>query len=69
MLIEVQKIKKSEQVVVSSLDVAETFGKEHRRVMQDIRELNCSNEFSQHNFVQSNYINSRGKKIQTQRNY
>ena len=32
--------------------VAEVFSKEHRRVMQSIRELDCSPEFHQHNFVQ-----------------
>ena len=46
MLVETRKITKSkETIVVSSLDVAETFEKEHRRVLQDIRELACSEEF------------------------
>lgn len=46
----------------NSLLVAEMFEKEHRRVMQDIRELDCSEEFRQHNFVQSSYKNEQGKK-------
>ena len=33
------------QVLTNSLLVAEKFGKEHRRVMQDIRELGCSQSF------------------------
>ena len=62
MLIEVKKIKKEEMLVVTSLDVAETFEKEHRRVLQDIRELKCSEEFRLHNFEQSKYINSQNHK-------
>lgn len=30
--------------------------------MQDIRELQCSDEFRQHNFVQSEYVNSQNRK-------
>ena len=47
--------------VVSSRKVAEIFEKEHRRVLQDIRELSCGDEFRLHNFVQSSYINSQDK--------
>lgn len=43
---------KEGQVGTTSLRVAEVFSKEHRRVMQSIRELDCSPEFHQHNFVQ-----------------
>lgn len=61
MLVEIAKINREECTVVSSLDIAETFGKEHRRVLQDIREIGCSEEFRLHNFVQSSYENSQGK--------
>lgn len=61
MLVEIAKINHEERTVVSSLDIAETFGKEHRRVLQDIREIGCSEEFRLHNFVQSSYENSQGK--------
>lgn len=62
MLVETRKISKGKEVtVVTSLDVAETFGKEHRRVLQDIRDLKCSEEFRLHNFVQSSYINEQGR--------
>jgi Rha family phage regulatory protein len=47
--------------VTDSLTVAEAFGKEHRRVMQDIRELACSEDFRVHHFVQSDYINGQGR--------
>ncbi|WP_060862891.1 Rha family transcriptional regulator [Paenibacillus riograndensis] len=41
--------------LTDSITVAETFGKEHRRVMQDIRELDCSKEFNEHHFVLTSY--------------
>lgn len=62
MLVEVQRINKLEVSVVSSLDVADTFGKEHARVLRDIRELDCSNEFRLGNFAESSYINIQNKK-------
>jgi phage regulator Rha-like protein len=40
-----------DRVVVSSKDIAKAFGKEHRRVLQDVRELKCSDEYRPHNFV------------------
>lgn len=62
MLVEVTRINKEEVTVVSSLDIAETFGKEHARVLRDIRELECSDEFRLGNFAESSYINSQNKK-------
>lgn len=41
--------------ITDSLIIAETFGKEHRRVMQDIREMDCSQEFNEHHFVLTSY--------------
>lgn len=60
MLVEIKTVNKEEVTVVTSLDVSETFEKEHRRVLQDIRDLKCSEEFRLHNFVQSNYVNEQG---------
>lgn len=62
MLVEIKTLNKEEVTVVTSLDIAETFGKEHRRVLQDIRDLKCSEEFRLRNFVQSNYVNEQGHK-------
>lgn len=62
MLVEIMKINKEEVTVVTSLDVAETFEKEHARVLRDIRELECSNEFRLGNFAESYYTNSQNKK-------
>ena len=45
--------EKSGQVVTTSVKIAEIFGKEHRRVLQTIRELDCSDDFRLHNFVQT----------------
>lgn len=63
MLVETMIIKKVERSVVTSLDVAETFGKEHNKVLRDIRELDCSDEFRLSNFGQSSYVNLQGKKM------
>lgn len=62
MLVEIKLIKKEEVTVVTSLDIAETFGKEHKHVLRDIRELECSNEFRQSNFGPSNYVNEQKHK-------
>lgn len=62
MLVELKMIGKTEFAVVTSLDIADTFEKQHRRVLQDIRELNCSDNFRLHEFVQSEYINAQGHK-------
>jgi Rha family phage regulatory protein len=63
MLVETRKLNKREVNVVTSLDVAETFVKEHKRILQDIRELGCSEEFRQHNFVLSSYMSEQNKKL------
>lgn len=62
MLVETAKINKKEMTVVSSLDVAETFGKEHKNVLKDIRELQCSNEFGRLNFEPTSYIDEHNRK-------
>ena len=50
MLVETAKINKQEVTVVTSLDIARTFEKEHNKVLRDIRELECSEEFRLSNF-------------------
>ncbi|WP_040932029.1 Rha family transcriptional regulator [Paenibacillus larvae] len=49
------------KTVTDSLTVAEVFGKEHDKVLRDIRELDCSEEFSLANFGESTYTNERGR--------
>jgi len=51
------------QALTTSLLVAEKFGKEHRRIMQDIRNLSCSGEFREHNFVLSYYTSQQNKNL------
>lgn len=58
----IKKVNKEEVTVVTSLDVAKTFEKEHRNVLKDIRDLNCSEEFRLLNFVQSDYVNEQKHK-------
>ena len=62
MLVEIKKFGKEERVAVKSLDVAETFGKEHNHVLRDIRELGCSEEFNLSNFGQISYTDSMNRK-------
>ena len=62
MLVEVSKINKQEVTVVSSLDVAQTFGKAHKNVLKDIRELNCSEEFGRLNFEPTDYVDEHNRK-------
>lgn len=64
MLVEIKTVKKEEVTVVTSLDVAETFGKEHKNVLADIRNIQndiSSAEFSAL-FYEETYTASNGKK-------
>jgi len=60
----------NDQVVTDSLTVAEVFGKDHNKVMRDIRKQidklkeAGEEEFSLSNFGQSDYKNERGKVYQ-----
>jgi Rha family phage regulatory protein len=47
--------------MTTSLKVAEYFRKTHRDVLEAIRDLDCSQEFSQRNFPQSEFTNARGR--------
>lgn len=47
---------------VDSLYVAKFFEKDHKNVLADIRNLDCSEEFSRLNFQPSKYTDERGKK-------
>ena len=64
MLVEIKIVNKEEVTVVTSLDVAETFGKEHKNVLADIRNIQSdisSAEFSAL-FYEGTYTASNGKK-------
>ena len=62
MLVKLEKFGKEERAVCTSLDVAETFGKDHKHVMRDIRELGCSEEFNRANFGLISYADSMNRK-------
>lgn len=55
-------INESGKVLTTSLKIAETFGKEHKNVLKDIRELQCSEEFNRLNFEPVNYTDLKGEK-------
>ena len=54
---------KNGRPATDSLMVAEVFGKEHARVMRDIRELGCSEDFRLGNFAESSYTNAQGREM------
>ena len=59
---EIRTIKGNERVVVTSLDIAGTFEKEHKQVLRDIREIKCSKEFGRHNFAPTSYVDRWNRK-------
>jgi len=60
MKVEITRIGGEECAVCSSLDIAETFGKNHYNIMRDIRNLDCSEKFRLFNFEESEYVNEQG---------
>lgn len=62
MLVEIMKFGREERATCTSLDVADTFGKDHKHVLRDIRELGCSDEFNQSNFGPISYTDGRNRK-------
>lgn len=51
------------KAVTTSQSVASYFVKRHERVLDKIRNLECSPEFTEHNFVLSEYTDSTGRKL------
>ncbi|EOV3348736.1 Rha family transcriptional regulator [Edwardsiella piscicida] len=51
------------QAVTSSLAIADFFTKRHERVLDKIRNLECSPTFAEHNFVLSEYTDTSGRKL------
>lgn len=64
MLVEVMKINQEDVTVVTSLDVAETFEKEHKHVLEDIRRISESISTADFSalFYEDEYKASNGKK-------
>lgn len=61
--VELVSTSKSGKDVTTSLIVADVFGKEHKHVLRDIKELTCSREFRERNFALSYYLTSQGKEL------
>lgn len=53
----------NDQAMTSNLLVAKEFGKEHNKVMRDINNLACSQEFRAANFGESSYVSEQGKEF------
>lgn len=53
----------NDQAMTSSLLVAKEFGKAHAKVMRDIENLNCSDEFRLANFGDSYFRNEQGREF------
>ncbi|SPP31384.1 hypothetical protein ARAF_0509 [Arsenophonus endosymbiont of Aleurodicus floccissimus] len=51
------------KILTTSKNVADYFDKRHERVLDRIRNLDCSTEFTGHNFVLSEYTDSTGRKL------
>lgn len=64
MLVEIKKINKEDVMVVTSLDVAETFAKEHKHVLEDVRKISESLNTAEFSalFYEYEYKASNGKK-------
>lgn len=61
LLVKTAMFGKEERAAVTSLDVAETFGKRHDHVLRDIKNLGCSEEFRLPNFGETYYSDSQGR--------
>ncbi|HHQ8345791.1 TPA: ash family protein, partial [Escherichia coli] len=53
---------KNGRAVTTSVAIAEFFGKRHERVLDKIRNLDCSSNFNEHNFVSVTYTDAKGEK-------
>ena len=55
----------NQQITCSSLDIAIHFEKQHKNVLRDIRNLECSQEFTGLNFEPSEYTDPTGRKLES----
>ena len=56
-------VDKHDTARVDSRFVAQMFEKEHRHVLRDIENLDCSEEFRESNFGLSSYTSEQNKKL------
>lgn len=64
MLVEIKRINKEEKIIVSSLDIAETFSKDHKHVLEDVRKIESTISTAEFSalFYKDTYKASNGKK-------
>lgn len=60
-IIKQQLTVKDGQPMVSSLTIAEAFGKQHKNVIRDIEALDCSRDFNRLNFELVMYKDAKGE--------
>ena len=58
---QIEVFEKDEQFWTTSLDVAKKFGKQHKHVLRDIRNLGCPDEFTRSNFGPSTRQTAAGE--------
>lgn len=51
-----------DRLVVTTLEISNHFGKQHKDVLRAIRELDCSEEFNRRNFALVEYTDGKGEK-------
>lgn len=61
MLVEITGKQNEEVLTTTSRKIADAFGKEHKNVIRDIENLDCSDKFTQLNFELSVYKDKSGK--------
>lgn len=52
---------KAGHAVTTSIAIAEAFGKQHKNVLELLKKLDCSEQFSQLNFKPAKYLDAQGK--------
>ncbi|SFG10113.1 Rha family transcriptional regulator [Sporolactobacillus nakayamae] len=55
--------QKNSAIVTDSLTIAKVFQKRHDKVLRDIKNLSCSEQFKVLNFGESSYFNKQGRKM------
>ena len=61
MLVKIEEMNKEEVLVVSSRDIAEDFEKEHKDVLESIRNLTAENSAVKEMFIENEYVTDRGR--------
>jgi len=52
---------KDGKVFVSSLDIADNFGKQHKNIIRDVENIECTPEFSELNFEPTSYLDKSNR--------